>query len=110
MLRFPSRLCVVLVVLFLPWDALGCSILNHRQDVLRARKRSSDKTAMAFTRRTETGGCLLVGLVLKGLGSCVFTLEETAEGEEEGCHVHVCVVLRRCLVEGKWQGGSAYGR
>ena len=95
MLRFPSRLCALLVRLFRTKHALDWSSLDHGQDVLRARNRSSERTAMAFTRRTETGVCLLVGQVLRGLGRCVFTLKETAEGEEEGCHVRGCVVLRR---------------
>ena len=59
-------------------------------DVLRARKRSSDRTAIAFTRRTETGVGVLALRVpgLNGLGDEMDggTLEETAEGEEEGGH------------------------
>jgi hypothetical protein len=57
-------------------------------DVLRARKRSSERTAMAFMRRTETGGCerLVVGRGWRVGGRCGGTLEETAEGEEEGGH------------------------
>ena len=55
-------------------------------DVLRARKRSSDRTAIAFTRRTETGVGVLALRVpgLNGLGDEMDggTLEETAEGEE----------------------------
>lgn len=59
--------------------------------VLRARKRSSDRTAMAFMRRTETGGrgSVVSFVCAGGVWVCRArgrTLEEAAEGEEEGCH------------------------
>lgn len=67
-----------------------CSVLIQAgvivEYVLRARKRSSDRTAIAFTRRTETGVGVLALRVpgLNGLGDEMDegTLEETAEGEE----------------------------
>lgn len=58
---------------------------------MRARKRSSERMAMALVRRTATwGGVSGVGGEGErggGRGEGIErTLEDTAEGEEEGCH------------------------
>jgi hypothetical protein len=61
-LRCPSRLCCVIVSprcaligVLLVLVRFG-EIVDGWMDVLRARKRSSERTAIAFIRRTETGG------------------------------------------------------
>lgn len=90
--------CVSFAVLLLCLESvrvrgLGFLVGLVGGDVLRARKRSSERTAMAFMRRTETDGRgWLVGFERGmrvggfGVGVDVCTLEETAEGEEEGGH------------------------
>ena len=74
-----------------------------RGNVLRARKRSSERTAMALTRRIETGVCVCVSGELGELreeGVCG-TLKEPAKVEQEGRHV---VVLARAEYLSEWQG------
>lgn len=64
----------------------GKGRFGRERDLLRARKRSSERIATALTRRMETVRIgQTVGMDL-GLGRGGLTLEETAEGEEEGCH------------------------
>ena len=54
MLRCPSRLLgAVLLACAGFWHVV--SRIHGFKDVLRARKRSSERTAMAFMSRTETG-------------------------------------------------------
>jgi hypothetical protein len=58
-LRCPSRLfCIVSSAVLLCLESVWIRGRRVRVggDVLRARKRSSERTAMAFMRRTETGG------------------------------------------------------
>ena len=77
-------------LLFLFIDAEGIIVY-----VLRARKRSSERIAMALIRSTETAAVSLQGVVWR-MGAVV-TVEEAAEAEEQ----HRCAVaLARELGKG----------